>query len=156
MLLGEKEQPDEVVYRARIFRYANYSASHLVGFIEEWVEQGASISNGIFLQVTFDSDCPVRISNIDEPICVQQPNVAITLTLTSTSSPLISKTSSLPVSVLTSILTINPTSTGAAQSWDKLALSAIIASAILAVIVSVLITVVIVLLVHLRTQKKEV
>ena len=70
VLLCDHQQPTQIVYRANITSYRNYSADQLVGYIEEWVEQGATISTGVFI-VTFDSACPVRINDIRDPVCVQ-------------------------------------------------------------------------------------
>ena len=64
----ENDEPLQVVYRANITTYASYSASQLVSYIEEWIRQGASITSGVFM-VTFDSSCPVEVSDINEPIC---------------------------------------------------------------------------------------
>ena len=68
MLLCLKEEPKQVVYRASITRYETHSATQLVGYVEEWVKQGASVTSGA-LVTTFDLNCPVRISDIDEPVC---------------------------------------------------------------------------------------
>ena len=68
MILCEEETPTQVVYRSNITRYGDYSADQLVGYIEEWVQQEALLISGITV-VTFDSNCTVRISGIDEPVC---------------------------------------------------------------------------------------
>ena len=74
--LCENDEPLQVVYRAQITSYASYPASQLVSYIEEWVRQGVSITSGIFM-VTFDSECPVEVSDIDEPVC--GPNAGVCL-----------------------------------------------------------------------------
>ena len=134
VLLCDKEEPTQVVYRASIFRYGSYPANQLVGYIEEWVKQGASVTIAGLVQVTFDSDCPVRIFDMDEPICVQQLTVAVIQTLMSTPVP-------------------NLTSTAAAQSLDMSTLATTVAIASLALFVTVLIIVVIILLVYFHRKK---
>ena len=126
VLLCEEELPTIIVYRARIFRYHTYSASQLVGYVDEWVKQGASVTIGGLAQVTFDQDCPVRVNNVDEPICVQ-------VALISTTSP--------------SLVT--------AAADQSLVITIVVVSVLSAVIFTVLITIIIVLLVHLQRQKKK-
>ena len=64
----EEEAPTKVFYQSNITRYGDYSADQLVGYIEEWVQQGALLIDGVVV-VTLDSNCAVRISGIDEPVC---------------------------------------------------------------------------------------
>ena len=67
-ILCDLLEPTQIVYRASITRYANYSADQLVGYIEDWVRTGPSVSIGLTV-VEFDSNCPVRISSLSDPIC---------------------------------------------------------------------------------------
>ena len=78
VLLCDQQEPTQIVYRANITSYGSYSANQLVGYIEDWVKQGATVTSGVAI-VTFDPDCPVRINDISDPVCAQ--------TLTSTASP---------------------------------------------------------------------
>ena len=68
VLLCQREEPSQVVYRSIIIRYGTFSANQLVGYIEEWVTQGAAVINGVPM-ATFDPNCTVRISDINEPVC---------------------------------------------------------------------------------------
>ena len=105
MLLCQKEDPTQVVYRARITRYGTISATKLVGFIEEWVKQGASITTGI-LVVTFDSNCLIRISDIDEPICDQILTVVVTSSPTTNPCPPLSDTATIIASIVPALVLI--------------------------------------------------
>ena len=67
-ILCDLLEPTQFVYRASITRYANYSADQLVGYIEDWVRTGPSVSIDLSV-VVFDSNCPVRISTLSDPIC---------------------------------------------------------------------------------------
>ena len=84
MISCEEEAPTQVVYRSNITRYGDYSANMLVGYIEEWVQQGGLLISGVTM-VTFDSNCTVIISGIDEPVCepssstISQTNVAVVI-----------------------------------------------------------------------------
>ena len=70
VLLCDQQQPTQIVYRANITSYKNYSADQLVGYIEDWAKQGATIFTGLAV-VTFDPNCPVRINDISDPVCAQ-------------------------------------------------------------------------------------
>ena len=78
VLLCDQQQPTQIVYRANVISYKSYSADQLVGYIEEWVKQGATITSGVVI-VTFDPDCPVRINDISDPAC-DQPSTSATPT----------------------------------------------------------------------------
>ena len=105
VLLCDQQQPTQIVYRANITSFGNYSANHLLEFIEEWVSQGATIVIDVAI-VTFDPDCPVRISGINDPVCSQtaivptSTSVVVTPTLTSGApSTLALIAASVPVAV---------------------------------------------------------
>ena len=68
VLLCDQQQPTQIVYRANIACYGSYSADQLVGYIEDWVNEGATLATEDFV-VTFDSDCPVLIGSVDDPVC---------------------------------------------------------------------------------------
>ena len=95
MLLCDQQQPTQVLYRANITSYGSYSANQLVGYIEDWVKQGATFTTGVFI-VTFDPDCPVRINDLSDPICATIPTSASVVTPTSTSVVTPTSTQSTP------------------------------------------------------------
>ena len=134
VLLCEEKLPTISIYRARIFRYRTYSASQLVDYVDEWVKQGASITVGGLAQVTFDQDCPVRIQDVDEPVCVEQPTAEVTLM--SATSP-------------------NLATAAADQSLATTILGVSVVSAVSAVVFIVLITIIVALLVLLHRKKKK-
>ena len=127
-LLCQEAEPTKAVYRASIFEYGNYSASQMVGYIEEWVRSGGTILRGVFLPVTFDPTCPVRISDFDEPICIKES---------------------------TAVNVISPTSTSAPQSLNTFTLGAVVASVSVAVIAAAVITIVSISIVYVRRKKKK-
>ena len=86
VLLCDQQQPNQFVYRANITSYGDYSANQLVGYIEDWVKQGATIASVV--TVTFDPNCPVRISDISDPVCNRTSSSAISpSSISSTSAP---------------------------------------------------------------------
>ena len=86
VLVCDQQEPTQIVYRANITSYGSYSADQLVGYIEDWVKQGAIITTGVVI-VSFDPDCPVRINNINDPVCAQPSTSAIIMPSTSAVSP---------------------------------------------------------------------
>ena len=104
LLLCEEQEPNKVVYRASIVMYDSYSATELVGYIEDWVKQGGSVSIGVVV-VKFDPNCPVRISDFNDPICFQT-SVTTANTQTSTLPPHSLDTSAIVItSVACTIIT---------------------------------------------------
>ena len=95
VLLCEQQEPTSFVYRASIKRYEILSPDQLINYIENWVEQGASVSINDVV-VIFSSDCPVRISDIGDPVC--------STTVTPTSSSM--GTVDLIVQILSGIVTM--------------------------------------------------
>ena len=85
VLLCDQEEPTRIVYRARIASYGNHSANQLVGYIEDWVKEGATITTGVSL-VMFDSDCPVRIGDVSDPVCTPtlSPSAPLTVVVIAT------------------------------------------------------------------------
>ena len=130
VLLCDHQQPTQIVYRANITSYENYSADQLVSFIEDWVKQGATIPYGVVV-VKFDPDCPVRINDISDPVCAQPSNGAIIPTSTSL---------------------VTPTSTPSAP--NTLAVVAVSVTVVV-IVAAVIIAVIIVLIVCLLNQKRK-
>ena len=95
VLLCDQQQPTQIVYRANITSYRNYSADQLVSYIEDWVKQGATVTTG-FSVVTFDPNCPVKINDIGDPVCTQPLTSATIPTSTSVVIPTSTPTQSTP------------------------------------------------------------
>ena len=68
VLLCEPLEPTTFLYRASMETFEEFAASQLIVYIEDWVEQGASISFNDSV-IIFSSNCPIRISNITDPVC---------------------------------------------------------------------------------------
>ena len=83
VLLCDQQQPAQIVYRANITSYGNYSTDQLVSYIEDWVRQGDTITSGVVV-VTLDPDCPVRINDISDPVCAR-PSTSSTSSVAPTS-----------------------------------------------------------------------
>ena len=95
----DEQEPTQIVYRANITSYGDYSADQLLDFIEEWVNQGATITSGVAI-VTFDSDCPVRINDISDPVCAQTSTSVVTPTLTPSTLAVIAASVSVVVVIV--------------------------------------------------------
>ena len=131
VLFCDEQEPTQIVYRANITSYESYSANQLVGYIEDWVIQGATITTGVFV-VVFDPDCPVRISDVNDPsVCAQ----------TSTSA-----------SIPTSTSPVTPTSTPSAPNT----LAVVGASVSVVVLIFAVATVVIIILIIIILRKKKI
>ena len=89
VILCDQQQPTQIVYRASITSYRSYCSDQLVGYVEDWVKQGATFTSG-GLTVTFDPNCPVRIDDISDPVCTGAaiPTSTSVVTPTSTLSTL--------------------------------------------------------------------
>ena len=95
VLLCDQQQPTITVYRANITSYGNYSSDQLLVYIEDWVKQGAIFTTEFFV-VTFDPNCPVRINDLNDPICTQPPTSATIPTSASVVIPTATSTQSTP------------------------------------------------------------
>ena len=130
VLLCDQQQPNQIVYRASITSYENYSADQLVGYIEDWVKQGATITIGVVI-VTFDPDCPVTINDISDPVCAQ-PSTGATIP--------------------TSTSLVTPTSTPSAPNTPAVVAASV---SVAVIVVAVTIAVIIILIICLLNQKKK-
>ena len=126
VLLCDQQQPTQIVYRANITSYGNYSADQLVGYIEDWVKQGATFTTGV-LVVMFDPDCPVRINDISDPVCA-----------------------TIPTS--TSVYVVTPTPT---QSTPDILVVIAASASVVVLIVAAAIIVIVILIFYLLKRKKK-
>lgn len=61
--------PTQAIYRAEITRFKTFSPNQLVSIIEQWVQSKPSLRSGSAI-VTFNTtNCPVRVTSMNEPIC---------------------------------------------------------------------------------------
>ena len=82
MLLCDTQNPTQAVYRAQVFNFGSISSTQIVSWIEDWILNGASVTNGSVL-ITFDPTCPVPLSSFNDEICKQSVTIS-TLTPTPT------------------------------------------------------------------------
>ena len=74
-LLCDTQNPTQAVYRAQILNFGSISSTQIVSWIEDWVLNGASVTNGPVL-VTFDPTCPVPLNSFNDEICQHQTNAS--------------------------------------------------------------------------------
>ena len=141
VLFCDQQEPTQIVYRAIIASYGNYSADQLVGYIEDWVIQGAIITSGLVV-AKFDPDCPVRI-NISDPVCGHPSTSAVTSHSTSTIS-------------MTSASTVLPSNTlsSASSSWTAIVITTASVAVIIVTVVTVVVVVILIVVLHYRKKKK--
>ena len=130
VLLCDQQQPTQIVYRAKITSYGSYSSNQLLGYIEDWVKQGATFNTVSFV-VIFDPKCPVRINDISDPVCSQTRFVA---TIPASSSA------------------VTPTST---QCTPNVLVAIAAGVSVFVIIVAATIIVIIILIIYLLSQKKK-
>ena len=105
VLLCDQQQPTQTVYRASITSYGNYSANHLLDYIEVWVKQGATITSGVVI-VTFDPDCPVKINDVSDPVCAQPSTSVVIPMSTSVVTPTLTPSAPNTLAVIAASLTV--------------------------------------------------
>ena len=60
-LLCDEQEPNWVLLAADIIEYGEHSTQELVGYIQDWVTQGATSESGGLAVITFDKNCPVGV-----------------------------------------------------------------------------------------------
>lgn len=70
ILVCDEQELTQIVYRANISSFGTYSTDQLVGYIEDWVTQGATLeSNGNL--VVLNCTCPIPVNSTTDLTCPQ-------------------------------------------------------------------------------------
>ena len=67
-------------YRAIVTSHAQYSASSLAYYVEDWVNQGSAVTNGLAV-FTVDSTCPVYPASSTDPACGEEKDDTFSVTV---------------------------------------------------------------------------
>ena len=60
----------QAIYRNVLIGTYNFNATHLVGFIQDWVNSGASVKMDQY-SVDIDNSCPITTGSLTKPKCGQ-------------------------------------------------------------------------------------
>ena len=106
-LLCDEQEPNWVLLAADIVAYGEHSSLELVGYIQDWVTQGATSSSGGLAVIMFDRSCPAGIDPGAAASCpVSSPIVTCAEPTISSSLPSLmdSKLGGIPFLIIVALL----------------------------------------------------